>query len=271
MVWAEAEHERWPDRPEYPQVRQGALERVRDDRCLAAVELYRATGEERWHRLFLETTRLADEDQDLSDRQRDAAFVYARLGEETVNPALRQVAVDFCIRDAERGLQFARGNAWGLTTTYYDRPPQHGFYGMPGAIQIIRAHVLTADARYLEAAVRAAHFSGGANPMNLCMTTGVGHDWPRNPLHVDSRHSGQPAPAGITLYGPADYVHYEGERYWRWPFEVSLDEECTPPGSEWPITEGYFDVYSWAAVCEYTIQQTLGPNSYCWGYLAARR
>ncbi len=270
MEWAEAELADWPNRPEYEQVRDGAKQRIRDDRCLAAVELYRLTGQERWHAIFRQTTRLG-EGPDLSERQRDAAFLYARLGDEAVDAGLKQAAVEFTVADAERGVEFARGNAWALTTRYYDRPPQHGFYGMADAMQVVRGHALTGREDFLRAIVESAVFSAGGNPMNMAMTSGVGHDWPRNVLHVDSRHSGQPVPAGITLYGAADYVFYKGSRYWNWPFEVGLDEQCTPPASRWPIVEGYFDVYSWAAVCEYTIMQTLGPNSYVWGYLAARR
>jgi len=50
-----------------------------------------------------------------------------------------------------------------------------------------------------------------------------------------------------------------------------LEKECTPPATKWPVVEGYFDIYLWAPVCEYTVHQTLGPTSYVWGYLAARR
>jgi endoglucanase len=270
MEWAEREFADWPSRPEYGQVRDGAKERVRDDRCLAGVELYRLTGEERWHAVFAETTRLRGDPQDLSDRQRDAAFAYATLPEKETDPELRRAAIDFTVRDAERAVAFARGNAWGITTPYYERAPYMGFYTMPGSMQVVRGHVLTGRADFLEAIVRSCVFGAGGNPMNLCMTTGVGHDWPRNPLHVDSRHSGQPAPAGITLYGAADIPSLRDSHYWTWPLKQSLADDCTPSGWDWPPPEGYFDIYSWAAVCEYTIMQTLGPNSYVWGYLAAR-
>jgi len=45
----------------------------------------------------------------------------------------------------------------------------------------------------------------------------------------------------------------------------------TPPIDEWPLTEAYFDIYSWPLMCEYTIHQSLGPTVYVWGYLAARQ
>ena len=82
-----------------------------------------------------------------------------------------------------------------------------GYYSVPetalGAI-LPRAHFLTGKDEYLRAALAAAQFSSGANPMNMTFTTGVGHDYPHQPLHVDSQHAGIDLPEGITVYGMSD-------------------------------------------------------------------
>ena len=44
----------------------------------------------------------------------------------------------------------------------------------------------------------------GANPVNLCYTTGLGWKSPRHPLQIDHRITGQEPPAGLTVGGPMD-------------------------------------------------------------------
>lgn len=270
MQWAEAEYADWPRRPEYPKVRASARQRIDDDRALAALELYGLTRDARWHELFKQTMPPDSRQTERSMRRRDAAFLYARLDPELADASLQQAARDHCIELADRSIRFQRGNAWLLASPDENPVPKLGFYTVPGAIELIRGHVLTGDEQYLRAAVQAALFGAGANPMNLCMTTGVGHDYPRNPMHLDSRRSGQPPPEGITVYGSFDFLSLMDKPYWGAPFRKSLDRDCTPPGSQWPPPEGYFDVFAWPPMCEYTIMQNLGPNAYCWGYLAAR-
>ena len=43
-----------------------------------------------------------------------------------------------------------------------------------------------------------------------------------------------------------------------------------PPPEQWPTTEAYFDLYLYPEVNEFTVNSTMGPNAYVWGYLAAR-
>ena len=59
---------------------------VVDERNLAALELYRLTAEKKWHDRFVEDSIFAmanPADQSQSGRQRDAAFLYARLPEKS--------------------------------------------------------------------------------------------------------------------------------------------------------------------------------------------
>ena len=49
-----------------------------------------------------------------------------------------------------------------------------------------------------------------------------------------------------------------------------LNTACTPSAKDWPITEAYFDIFLYPATNEFTMGQTMGPNAYLWGYLAAR-
>ena len=51
-----------------------------------------------------------------------------------------------------------------------------------------------------------------------------------------------------------------------------LREDNIFPGAfVWPGAESYLDVYRYPSQTEYTVQESIGPNAYQWGYLAARK
>ena len=244
-----------------------------DERNLAALELYALTQNAKWHALFKQTTCLVRSTDRLfvweSHAQYAAAFGYACLPERLTDPALRKAAVAGTTREADLALDYAKNNAWGLTTPDTYKPLFLGFFSVPDAQELIRAHVLTGDEKYLAGTLAASAFASGANPANRTYTTGVGQNPPRNPLHLDSRRSGQPAPDGLTVYGNLDFVNWT-DSFWTWPLTYFLNTVCEPPAKDWPITEAYFDVFLYPAMNEFTMNQTMGPNAYVWGYLAAR-
>jgi endoglucanase len=265
MRWAEAEYEKWTRGPDYSKVVERVKTTVAAERNLAALELYRLTRDKRWDEVFRATTDLDKPGQ--PPRRLDAAFIYARLDDSLVDPSMKRSAREAVLGRANEEVRQGKGNAFGVTTA--DRAINNGALTLPASQEIVRAHVLTGDPVYLQSLLRSALYSAGANPMNMTMTTGVGHDWPRNLLHEDSRHFGQPAPTGLTIYGPIDLERYR-QTPGTWPIG-KLQTQCTPPALEWPTTEAYFDIYAWAPMNEYTVMQNLGPTAYVWGYLAARK
>jgi len=242
---------------------------VRDARNLAAVELYRLTGDEEWHELFLETTMFDDAQAMLalwqSHEQKDAAFVYVRTEEPAVDAQIRSNCLNAIAREAD-----ARATRTGQTGFRWTedpwRPIAWGALSSPDAVTLARAHHLTGDAKYLRAAVLVCQTGAGANPLNLCYTTGLGHQSPVNPLHIDSRVTHQPAPPGITVLGPLDPRGQTQEWAQEW-----VDQTLYPPSAEWPTIECYWDVFWYPMICEYTIHQPMAANAYAWGYLAARQ
>lgn len=155
--------------------------------------------------------------------------------------------------------------AFGEKTPYHLTTPDpeiastgsfSSFYTIPQISVLARAHYLTGDSRYLAGAESACGFGCGANPDNLCYTTGVGVRNVVNILHHDSRITGQSAPAGITVFGPQNmrfsdrdgFVPYlRNDRFW-------------PGVYAWPAAESYFDAYRIAPENEYTVQDSIGPN-----------
>jgi len=126
--------------------------------------------------------------------------------------------------------------------------------------------MLTRDPKYLKALVLACQPGLGANPSNLCYTTGLGARSIEHPLHLDSRITHQPPPPGLTIGGPRDMqLDRNG-----WEFKV-IGPACYPAPLEWPSAEAYFDVFWYPSMCEFTIHSPMAQNAYVWGYLAARK
>ena len=263
MAWAEVEYDKWVTSPEYAKVRAGAKNEVPVERNLAAVELYRLTQDARWHQIYLST-------QSTRTDRTEAAFIYARLDPSLVDEKVRRNAVDTLMAEADRLVGLSATNAFGITTGVPGRPlgGYSSTYSIPASPTLVRAHYLSGNPRYLKTILRSALFSAGANPMNLCLTTGLGENCVKNALHEDSKHTGQPAPIGITVFGPSEL-----------PFNARpgsdiaarLKPGCTPAISEWPSAESYFDVFWFVSENEYVIDRPLGQTAYIWGYLASRK
>ena len=262
MEWAETEYAKWTSSPDYAKFTERAKNTVPVERNLAAVELYRLTNDKRWNKVYIST-------RNMESNRTEAAFVYARIDKSLTDKKIRQEDIDHIITLANQLVEISGKSTYGITTATPGRAlgSWESNYSIPASQTLVRAHYLTGDIQYLKTIVRSALFSAGANPMNLCLTTGLGINNVIHPLHIDSRNTGQDAPVGITVCGPCEVAVYgkpttkEGRR---------VAAECTPAAVSWPSAESYFDVYRWASMNEYTVDGNMGPTAYIWGYLAAR-
>jgi endoglucanase len=274
MEWAEKDYVQRDQRAKSYESNGVTIERmdhhpqVRDMRNYAAAELFRLTGDERWQRIFRETTKLNQPDAQLyvwqSHEQREAAWVYINTPRNNVDPGLQQHCRQALLREAQDrlGTQARTGFRW----TKNDWAPPTTTLSVSDAVSLVRAHILTQDEKYLKALVLACQTGLGANPINLCYTTGLGHQWPGNPLHLDSRHTGQAPPEGLTVFGPVDPTADQD------PFlKTVIAPFCYPPPEQWPIMEAYWDVFWYPMMCEFTVHHPMSYNAYAWGYLAGLR
>ena len=261
MNWAEAELPARKDRSD-PHA-------VHDARNLAAAELFRLTGDDRWHELFLKTTAFADPKAELfvwkKHEQRHAAWVYLRTQQAGADDKIRANCLAALKREAEERLDSIKrtGFRW---SKYAWVPIGWGGLSSPDGLSLVRAHVLTGAPQYLRGIVLACQTGAGANPINICYTTGLGHKSPLHPLHIDSRVTHQPPPPGLTVFGPGD-VQREKDS---WASKL-VQNFCFPPIEEWPTLEAYWDVFWYPSICEFTVQKPMAQNAYVWGYLAARK
>ncbi|MEO0351943.1 MAG: glycoside hydrolase family 9 protein [Cyanobacteria bacterium P01_A01_bin.15] len=263
MAWADAELAQQTDR-------QNSV--IYDERHLAAAELYRLTGEDQWHQIFLNTTVFKGADAPIAKWQSHdhshAAFVYARTNQPAVNQQIQQNAIGALVRAANADIQAieSAGFKWNVNPKIRIG---WGAVGAPKTQTLFRAHTLTGNRKYLSAGILATQFSAGANPKNMVYTTGIGHRNPVMPLVEDARVSGQEPPPGITVYGPLDIQDPNGyAQAWDWSLQLFADK-ISPPLWEWPTSEAYFDAYNVIPMVEFTVHQSIGPTAYAWGYLAA--
>ncbi|MEO0707845.1 MAG: glycoside hydrolase family 9 protein [Cyanobacteria bacterium J06649_5] len=259
---------------------------VKDQRNLAALELYRLTQDSQWHELFLATTLFNDPAAEVSvygqQEQRDAAFLYARLNTAELNttesseartndPTLsidaqvQENAKNAFLRYADTLVALTQTSAFGWSKDHPESPIGWGNgLGAPQGVNLLQAHALTQNQKYLLAGISSTQFPGGANPDNTVFTTGLGDRSPQNPLIIDQRITNQAPPPGITIYGPSDLSFYNN--YWTIE-EIASD--TFPAPQQWPTAENYFDIYLYPMGAEFTVDYML-LSTYTWGYLAAR-
>ncbi len=269
MHWAEADRAR--------RKAAGTLARLgwerTDQRNLAAIVLFDLTDDPHWHDVFLEDSCLKETQPNIyawgQHVQNDAAFAYARMPVGKGDPELKKKAVQGLEAQADKALAYANDNAFNITAPDRFRPMFIGFYSTPDAADLVRAHLLTGKTKYLAGAVQATQFAAGCNPSNMTYTVGVGTNWTRHPLHLDSRRTGQPAPEGLTVYGNLDFERWNDDGM-NWPMKWFLGKECIPSAYEWPIPEAYWDIFMYPMINEFTVDRWW-LNVYVWGYLHARR
>jgi endoglucanase len=226
--------------------------------------LFRLTGNPKWHDVFVETTMLNKPGVDLyvwrSHEQSQAAWIYVNTRRAGVDKQLQEFCRQAILKEARDRLRTQSRTAFRWTKN--DWAPPNTSLSVSDATSLVRAHRITGNRKYLCAIELSCQAGLGANPLNLCYTTHLGHRWPHNPLHLDSRHTGQLPPEGITVFGPIDPT--SSDTFMR----SIIRPNCFPPPEKWPIMEAYWDVFWYPIMCEFTVQRPMAQNAYIWGYLA---
>ncbi|MEL7240253.1 MAG: glycoside hydrolase family 9 protein, partial [Planctomycetota bacterium] len=233
MDWAEAQYER--DMADLTAMR--IWWEVRNDRNLAAAHLYRVTGEELYHDIFEESSGMLDGELPFlweSHDNLDAAFVYARLGDDLADPELRDKMRASLVAFADARMKYQDGQAFMWTARDDGAPLLGGFASAPKGRIMSVAHVLTGEDKYLAATIGSTMASVGANPKNMTFTTGLGHAWPEFPMQVDRDVRGEPvAWPGQTLYGLHDQ-EFQPLPDWVTTW-VATPETTEPAPTDWPV------------------------------------
>jgi len=249
---------------------------VEDARNTAAAQLFRLSGEQKWHEIFVETAPFREAPGGKGSSlwrwartdQRDAVWVYLRTDRPGTDPRIREHCLRALVKEADDFLESINrtGFRWGKKGSWV----QYGVLSSPVRVgeALVRAHVLTGDDKYLRGLILACQTGLGANPLNLCYTTGLGHRHPEYTCHHDSDFSGLPVPPGITVFGPVDPTIFKNQDHWAVRL---INRYCHPDVYAWPAIEAYWDLGPWwPTQTEWTPQHTNLANIYAWGYLHAR-
>jgi len=271
MAWAEAH----PLPLHNPRQRQ----EIPQARNLAAAHLYRLTGDPQWHELFLATSLYGPQSSGSPGQnagwnpgkslpQGDAAFIYTQTPHPRHGPTLER-SRQALIADGDH---LRTENIWFPFGQLGDRYTPVG-WGGGGAIPnrgmaLVRAHYLTGDRAYRDLLVTGTQFTLGANPDNLSLMTGNKPEsphgrTPQDPLLMDTIALGGQIPPGIVVFGSYSLADYD-------PFgAMSLYPPDLTPQGFWPVNESFQDFQQAIPMAEFTVQQTIIPCAYVWGYLAA--
>ena len=245
----------------------------KDARNLAAIAIYRLTKDKAMHDIFIETCIFKSKpivSLHKTGYQEEAAFIYARLPEDLVDNDIKKNGIAGMETVAERQITYSDGIAYMWTAPYGDPgfPLILSVNAAPQGQPLCRAYILTNKQRYLDYALKSSLFSVGANPQNMTFTTGLGYKAPEFPLQCTTQAMHKEKPyAGYTVYGLSNMGPAP-----QWVKQWFVGPHVTAPTNmeTWPISESYWDVESWPLMNENTVQQSMAPAVYVWGFLAGR-
>ena len=262
MAWAEG-------RPGLP----AAAEDLAEQRNVAAAAMLVATGDASWHDRFVETAAFLDDPEpNLSCQAHhkcDAAWLYLQADEAVTDPELRAEIEQRFLDSADALVAIGEETAYGWALENPNLPLIWGLGvgGNPKVSGLMRAHVLSGDERYRNAAVRSASVTLGSNPMGRSMLTGVGLDPVRHPQINDVKNGGIPAWPGTPVYGFHLLNSLADEQ---WVVDDLLGPAgASPAPTDLPYLWQWYDVDSIALYNEFTVHQSHGEALFAFALLAA--
>lgn len=134
---------------------------------------------------------------------------------------------------------------------------------------LVMYHV-TGEEKYYRTALTSADYVLGGNPMDFTWMVGLGHQNPRQMLHLDTWLH----PDGRTLFipGTIPYGPTAPDEGWPpnngpWSSDFAWNR-IYPNKEQWPLHEGYFDNRYCVPTNEYTVHQTSAPAAAVYGMLS---
>ncbi len=198
-----------------------------------AFNMYRLTGEQKWHDEFKRTLQLLYPDGNLGKADfggYTAVASYALLPAEEADAALQKQCRDALLKVADAKVTAISKLDYGVRSERYKWDERLG-----QTWELIAAHRLTGDREYVDAMERQAQFGLGLNPSNASYTTGLGS---REVVLFDfsARYTGGPYPDGISTQGPGPRNIWRGTN-----IEKALtDAGVYPAWENWPWAESNF-------------------------------
>jgi hypothetical protein len=200
-----------------------------DNRLWAAAELYRTTGETRYHNAYKELVDQVSIDPtsvvSFRDQGMAALWAYINARWPDRDAALVAQAQEAVLAGARWRLQVAAQHPYRAAV--HPHQPYLGWgsfaHSTRATLSLMQAWHITEDTRFLHAAMATPYPQLGANPQSLCYVTGLGQRSPRFPLSKLSRYDQQVKPLpGIPVNGPHHHLPAI------WPATIAVNDAYYP-------------------------------------------
>ncbi len=184
-----------------------------DERYWAAAELYRTTGEDKYHQDFLALFIKVEDKLTLgwSDvgGYGTLAYLYSDHTDDKVYHALRSLWLDF----AKELEQRSKGDGYGITLAIEDYKWGSTMILLNQCMHLIIANHLLGKAEYEDLITANWDYLFGMNPMDVSYVTGLGERHIMNPHHRPSAADGvmEPVP-GLVSGGPCAGLYDEAAK-----------------------------------------------------------
>ena len=240
--------------------------------ALAYLNLYKSTGDQKWHLRFKES--LSDVfkngfEKDMNKRNAELLANYFLLKGFSKDQQLVDSCKKTLVRFADSLLEGANQNTYDIIRTK-NEPISRTVMPSRSILPIAVAHMITKDSKYIDAMSKSIQYTMGANPMNRSFISGLGERW-FIPYQLDWEVANVPAPSGIPTYGPATHTAEK----WGWKDNsaaIRLEKAGLYPDKllDWPHVEKCFNNTWIAPINEFTVSHPMGEIIFLSGYLAQR-
>lgn len=231
-----------------------------DERAWAAAELYKSTGETQYHTAFV-TYWLQNNPNfgwnTFQHQQLKASFAYATTIQYPTNPTyVNQIKT--IMHNGFVNYTIPRINESAYRSSYRSEVIPWISWGIWGqstqfSWELMRWGAVTGDNFRNPAAIN-TDVQLGNNPQNRSYITGLGFNYPMDPLHHPSNSDGvvEPVP-GIPVFGPHDYLGYAGY-YGATQSPKNLYPAGNNSCSPYPTLRRYYDVFENVGMSEFGVE-----------------
>jgi PKD repeat protein len=232
----------------------GALFKDSDELAWAAVELYAATGDAKFHDYFLKNFKPEEARWGwvfLVESVGHAARRYAFLSERDTDPAMKKRCRDVILKAADAHV--SNTNAYPFRMAMPPESIRFSAYGwvFPAAqfsYDLLVANAINPSDAYTKAALSQVNYTLGANPFSYALNTGIGFKRNIEIVHNPSSFDRiiEPAPGIPNGIGSAGF-------YWLNQYAKTPGEGVFP--QNWPLMNRWYDGFN--VNTEFTVDMSI--------------
>jgi endoglucanase len=235
----------------------------------AAAELLKTTGSAEYDQAFI---------AHMPFRENDLVFSLPRYVSDSIIPAMlayagierasaeHRAAIETVLRDRSTyWIDSARGTGYRFVKHPF-APVTFGSYTTPVyAGYLFRLYALYGGDEFKEWGTYTCDLTLGTNPAGLSWVTGLGSHAVAKPLHLHSLTDDIEVPVpGITVYGPCASGGCQTSE----GILAAARTRFVPEYDQWPPGERFADLSYVPVYNEFTVQESIAPTVFAFGYLA---